>query len=189
MKALLSGIVALFSAGALAAQQHQHGAPAPARSPAPCTQASTMPQGHMMPGMMQHGGMPVGGMQVGERGGMSGDMSGMDMALMDVMHQTMLFAPDRVLQQDDALDLSDNQRDQIQERGRDWATKSRALGPGELRTLFNADSPDLPAVRAAAEKIFALHVDHVSAAAAVRAILTVEQRDHVIRSACEMAPK
>ncbi|MBI3981642.1 MAG: hypothetical protein HY337_01940 [Gemmatimonadetes bacterium] len=63
---------------------------------------------------------------------------------------------------------------------------------GSLEELLNADSPDVAAVRAAAEKVLsqraATQADHLAAAVAVRTILTADQLDQVRRSVCDAGP-
>lgn len=176
MRALLMGIVPLLCAGTLAAQQHHHAGQTQAgqRPSTPqCPHAGAMPQGHMMPGMMsQH--MNPGGARMDE----IGTSAMMDRALMDVMHQTMVFSPERVLQEGDALNLSARQREQLDDLVKGRGTAIPGTGHEDLRTLLGAESADLAAVRAAAERAFAqdaaASVDRVVAAVAARLILTPE---------------
>lgn len=189
MRTLLTGIAALLSAGPLAAQHHHPAPPAQAgqRPPAvsQCPGASAMSGGQMMPGMTAPGPM-----RTGQAGMMATGMSGtMNPALMDVMHRTILFAPERVLEQADALGLSADQRDQVQGLARVWATSAPESDLTELRVLLSADMPDVAAIRAAAERALASEVDHVAIAAAVRGVLSPEQRDQMGRAACDMMPR
>lgn len=191
MRALLTGIVALLGAGPLAAQSHHHAGPTQAgQTPltSQCPHPSAMSQGHMMPGMMQQGADRSA--QMGMTSVTMPEM--MDMALMDVMHQAMVFAPGRVLQLGDQLQLSTHQHHQIQELANEWSATSGEMGMGKLKELLNADSPDVAAVRAAAENVLSQHAatqaDHVAAAVAVRTVLTADQLDQVRRSVCDAGP-
>lgn len=140
-----------------------------------------MSGGHMMPGMMQGGpgrAAPMGGM-------MAGGMSMMDATWAEVMHQTMLFNPQRVMGQADALKLSDGQKQRIEQITTDIgaANVSTDQAQEQLQILLAAEQPDLAAVRSAAQAAFgrvaAMWAEQTAAAAAVRGILTKTQREQV----------
>jgi len=211
MKAILTGITALFSAATLAAQQQQQAPPAQGgeRSGVACTHMNPNPEGHMMPGMthpgMLPGAMPMSGTPMGmSRGHMMpgmmqggpgsatpmGDMRMGDMSMMaapwvDVMHQTMLFAPQRITGQADALNLSDGQKQRIEQLTKDLGAASASTDQAQqqLKVLLAADQPDPAAVRSAAHTAFGgvatLWAEQAAAAAAVRGILTKAQREQI----------
>lgn len=202
MKAILTGITALFSAATLVAQQPPQSTHGQNPSGAACPQTSATSQGHMMPGMqsgsmdMSRGHMMPGAMEQSPGGAMPmggmamGDMGMMSTALAEVMHEAMLFAPSRILGQAEALKLSDSQRQQIEQLKTDLAAKRGTLAQPQqqLQRLLFAESPDPAAVRSAAHTAFGhlatVHADQVSATVAVRAILTSAQREEVRQQAC-----
>ena len=189
MKAILTGITALFSAATLAAQQQQQAPPAQGgeRSGVACTHMNPNPEGHMMPGMthpgMLPGAMPMSGTPMGDMS--MGDISMMDAPWADVMHQTMLFAPQRITGQADALNLSDGQKQRIEQLTKDLGAASASTDQAQqqLKILLAADQPDPAAVRSAAHTAFGrvatLWAEQTAAAAAVRGILTKAQREQI----------
>ena len=130
----------------------------------------------------------MGGM--GEGGGM------MAMPGHDVMKKTMRLAPGRILKNGEALELTPDQVKQIEalaERASDGhaaTMKSAMAAQQELKDLFDADSPDTAAVRAAAEKATTIHAgmhaQRIVAAAAVRSILSAEQLEQAMLLRCSM---
>lgn len=187
MRAILAGITGLLSAATLVAQQAQPGMRGQSGDPsAPCMQLPAtarghMTQGHMMPGMMQGsrtGAMPMAGAMMGEPHMMSADLA-------NVMHLSMLFAPQRIIKQADALKLSDDQKQRIERLANDLGSTMGPRGQAEqqLKTLVTAERPDPASVRSAAHtalgELTSLWSEQVVAAATVRGLLTGAQREQV----------
>lgn len=221
MKAIRLATAALLSATALAAQQPQPGMHMQGgdQSAASCPHMTGMQEGRMMQGrqmmpgtqegpMMQgHQMMPgmQGDMMRGMMGGSSGRATPMGQMMMgngmmadvpwaDIMHQTSLFAPQRLLGQADALELSDEQKQQIEQLVTDRAAAgSESQAQQQLKTLLSVERPDLAAVRSAAGTAFGnlatLWSEQVVNAVAVRGILTGEQREQVRQhDPCRVSP-
>lgn len=131
---------------------------------------------------MMGNGMRMGGM--GEGGGM------MAMPGHEVMQQAMRLAPGRILKNGEALELTRDQVERIEalvesdSDGPAASMKSAMAAQQELKDLFEADSPDTAAVRAAAEKAMTMHAgmhaQRIAAAAAVRSILSAEQLEQAM---------
>lgn len=140
-----------------------------------------MMQGNMMQGDMMHGGMMQGGM-------MQGGMMSM-MPASQIMMREMRFAPTRVKELGESLDLTAEQiaaLDQLVEQSA--AARRESLATEEaaadrLAELFDTAALDSTAIRVAALDAFqpqaAMHAQMLVDAVAVRRILTASQREMV----------
>lgn len=173
--------------------------------------AAQQPGQDMQPSVGMMGGMSgcsseMGGGRMGMMGsrmmmGSMGEGGGM-MAMPghDVMQRAMLLAPGRILENGKALELTPDQVVQIEalaENDADGRAASMELAMAaqqELKDLFDADSPDTAAVRAAAEKAMTMHAgmhaQRIAAAAATRSILSPAQLEQVkLVRGCAMGNK
>jgi hypothetical protein len=159
----------------LAAQQHMHGTQADSTNSA----AMACPSGMMnMMGMMQMMG------EAGPQGMMGGD-SMMAMPGHEVMLEVMRLTPQRVLSLKDSLDLNTDQVMRIEalqaEQGASASDDNMARRHEALRRAFETENPDPLEVKMAAEGLMSSHArmqaQHISRAAAVRGILSPEQRE------------
>jgi Spy/CpxP family protein refolding chaperone len=172
----------------VSAQQHGGAARADTtQSSKPCSMGSM--SGGMMGGGMKGGGMMGGGMM---GGGMMGDSMGgsgmmMGMPGMKISMHAMRLQPKRILKHKDDLELSDEQVDQLEAAADAWERvlaehrEAAAAKSKELEDLFQAEQPDPEQVRATAQAVAqhhaAIHSQMLANAAAVKGILSAEQRD------------
>jgi hypothetical protein len=178
MRIAAAGLAALALAAPLWAQEHRHGAPPDSAAP-----TTMCPAGMML--MMQEMGMMGSDMKRGETPDPS--ISGEMMRMATVMADVMRFEPRHVLAAGDGLELTSAQVRQLERlvAVREAAHRGARQGMSwtEVRDALDAQEPDTAAVRRAAENTLAhssaLHVRMAVDAAAVKALLSPEQREKV----------
>jgi hypothetical protein len=178
MRTAAAALAALALAAPLGAQEHRPAPPADSTAP-----AARCPAGMML--MMQEMGMMGSGMKRGETPdpGISGEM----MRMATVMADVMRFEPRHVLAAGDGLELTSAQVRQLERlvAVREAAHRGARQGMSwtEVRDALDAQEPDTAAVRRAAENTLAhssaLHVRMAVDAAAVKALLSPDQREKV----------
>ena len=178
MRTAAAALAALALAAPLGAQEHRPAPPSDSTAP-----AARCPAGMML--MMQEMGMMGTGMKSGETPdpGTSDEMKRMATVMADVMR----FEPRHVLAAGDRLELTSAQVRQLERlvAVREAAHRGARQGMSwtEVRDALDAQTPDTAAVRRAAEGTLAhssaLHVRMAVDAAAVKALLSPEQRDKV----------
>jgi hypothetical protein len=168
-------VVVVLSTSNLTGQQHRHG-----QAPDTSAQATTQ-RGRM--GMMRRGMMEGQGMAM--------------MPAHDVMQRAMRLSPARLLAHTEALGLTAEQTAQLERlAARDSAAPQERMtavmhAAEELARQFDAAKPDTAAVRAAAERLMALHgrlhAEQLATAAAVRGILSAAQLEKaMLLGHCDM---
>ena len=175
--ASLALLVLLLTAGGVSAQQSVH-----AQRPDSSGPPGTGPQ--MMQGPMM-GGMGQGMMQGMARSAICPMMSGQEMTpANEIMQRSMHLSPSQLLKQQETLGLTPPQLERLRKlQPGESAHRENTTGVHqarqELTRLFDAETPDPGAVKAAAKQLFALHAgmhaQRIADAAEVRGILTSAQ--------------
>jgi len=177
MRSAVATLAALALAAPLGAQDHHHAAPPDSSAQAAmCQGGMMMMQGMEMMGSSMRSGMP----------GQSMTSGGM-MPMATVMSDVMRFQARHVLAAGGDLELSSAQVQRLER----LAAARNAAHHGSMdggtwtavRDALDAPKPDTAAVRKAAAHVVAegsaMHVAMVVDAAAVKALLTAEQREKV----------